>query len=148
MDERQHWTITITRAKKPIDTFRTLHENRDQFYHLNKKSIFTNCKTKTRMLCRRTADISHCYKRRAYIGTYGEESIFYWIFQGCRPQAFQTTSHALPVTWDSGAFYWIAFARSRVKCPKLFSSFFPVAYLFPANFVAKRTKSSSSVGRY
>ncbi|KAF0759291.1 hypothetical protein FWK35_00032884, partial [Aphis craccivora] len=61
-------------------------------------------------------------KRRAYIGTYGEESIFYWIFQGCRPQALQTTSHALPVTWDSGAFYWIAFAGSRVKCPKLFSS--------------------------
>lgn len=145
MDERQYWTITITRAKKPIDTFRILYENRDQFYHFNKKSIFTNCKTKTRMLCRRTADISHCCKRRAYIGTYGEESIFYWIFQGCRPQAFQTTSHALPVTWDSGAFYWIAFARSRVKCPKLFSSFFPVAYLFPANFVAKRTKSSSSV---
>lgn len=27
--------------------------------------------------------------------------------------AFQTASHALPVTWDSGAFYWTAFARAQ-----------------------------------
>ncbi|XP_025207644.1 uncharacterized protein LOC112603339 [Melanaphis sacchari] len=90
---------------------------------MNNNRFLQTGKTETRTFItsyKRTTDTSHrCNKRRAYIGTYGEESIFYWIFQGCRPQAFQTTSYALPVTWDSGAFYWIAFAGSRKRALKV-----------------------------
>jgi len=48
MDERQDRT-TITRAKKPIHTFRMPHQNTEKFYHFHKRSIFTNGKTKNRV---------------------------------------------------------------------------------------------------
>jgi len=115
------------------------------FIILINNRFLRTAKRKRVILCRRSADISHYYKSRAYVPRRVD---FLLDFPGLQASSF--SDHVARAASHVGQ-RRILLDRIRAlkgKVSEIILELFPGRLYFPTNLVAKQTKSFSSVGRY